>query len=329
LLAGCLTGGLLAVALQAVLLVGRNNFHVVLPGRVYRCAQPSIADLKEAIQRHGIRTVINLRGLCPDQDWYLDEARMTQQAGVSLTDIGFSAGRLPPVHELRYLLQVLDRCDYPILVHCRQGVDRTGLTSALALLLYSDISLDAALRQLGLNYGHVPVGRTGFMERFFDLYRTWLRATGRTHSPQTIRHWIEEEYCAGDCSDSLEPLDVPYHVELGRPWAARFRAYNTSVQPWRMRPGTSAGVHMGYLLIDAQSTCVAMGRAGLQAAIVPPGQGIDITVALPALHAPGKYTLLVDMVDEQQGWFYQHGAEPLEWPIVVDAPTCASASGGR
>ena len=41
------------------------------------------------------------------------------------------------------------------------------------------------------------------------------------------------------------------------------------------------------------------------------------TVALPALVA-GKYTLVLDMVDEQQGWFYQHGAEPLERQFVVE-----------
>jgi hypothetical protein len=158
------------------------------------------------------------------------------------------------------------------------------------------------------------------MERFFELYRTWLHDNGKTHSPAVFRHWIEKEYCAGDCSCSLEPLDVPCRVSLNRPWAARFRAHNTSVQSWRMRPGYSAGVHMGYLLIDDQSRCAALGRAGLQAALVPPGKSIDITVALPAVRAPGKYTLLVDMVDEQQGWFYQHGAEPLELPFEVVVP---------
>ncbi len=316
-LGGALTGLVLAAAFQTVLLLLRNNVHEIVPGRVYRSAQLTGAQMEDMLRRHGIRTVVNLRGLCPELDWYIDECRAVQQHGVCLADIGFCAGRLPPVHELRYLVEVLDHCEYPILVHCRQGVDRTGLTAALVLLLYTDTRLDDALRQLSLGHGHVSLGRTGFMDRFFELYRQWLNARGEEHTSALFRHWIEKEYCAGSCSGRIEPVEVPRTVPAQRPWAARVQARNTSVAPWRMRPGTSAGVHVGYSLIDEQQRCVSMGRSGLFAAIVPPGGCIDVTVALPAL-AEGKYTLVLDLVDEQQGWFYQHGAEPLEWAFEVE-----------
>src|SRR5262249_37739738 len=34
-----------------------GNFHTIVPGRVYRCAQPSGADLERFAAEHGIRTV--------------------------------------------------------------------------------------------------------------------------------------------------------------------------------------------------------------------------------------------------------------------------------
>jgi protein tyrosine phosphatase (PTP) superfamily phosphohydrolase (DUF442 family) len=317
LLAGTLTGLVAAVGLHACLLLLRDNFHVVVPGRVYRSSQMAGPDLEEAIRRQGIRTVINLRGLCPDLGCYIDECRVTQNAGVSLVDFGFSAGRLPPVNELRYLVQTLDRCEYPILLHCRQGVDRTGLVSALVLLLHTNTDLDEAVGQLGLRFGHLPFGRTGYMERFFEVYREYLAAKNLHHSRDVFRHWLEVDYCAGACCCVMEPVDVPVKVPANRPWAARFKVRNSSAATWHMSPVPSADFHMGYLLINEQFGCAGMGRAGLFRAEVAPGQSIEITAALPALAAPGKYTLVVDMVDELQGWFYQHGCEPFEWHFEV------------
>jgi hypothetical protein len=44
---------------------------------------------------------------------------------------------------------------------------------------------------------------------------------------------------------------------------------------------------------------------------------MDVTVVLPAIKRPGNFRVLVDMVDEQQGWFYQMGSEPWETELVV------------
>ena len=47
------------------------------------------------------------------------------------------------------------------------------------------------------------------------------------------------------------------------------------------------------------------------------GQSIELTVVIPAVHVPGRYRLWVDMVDEQQCWFYQMGSEPLEQELEI------------
>src|SRR5208282_3084766 len=124
----------LGLAAEAYRVFLGSNVHPVIPGRVYRCAQPSGPELEDLIRAHSIRTVVNLRGSCAPIDWYMDESRATVRQDVAQEDICFSAGRMPGVHEIRHLLEVLDRTEYPILLHCKQGADRTGMASALALL---------------------------------------------------------------------------------------------------------------------------------------------------------------------------------------------------
>jgi protein tyrosine phosphatase (PTP) superfamily phosphohydrolase (DUF442 family) len=314
---GCGTGLLLAVGIESVrVLVGRN-LHAVVPGRVYRCAQQSPTGLERLVREHGIRTVLNLRGCCYPFPWYVGEARATQQLDVAQEDVCLSSGRLPSVTEMRYLVQVLDRTEYPVLIHCRRGADRTGLVSALVLLLYTDTGLAEARRQLGPRYGHVALGKPAYLDGFLDLYAEWLGVHGVRHSPLAFRRWIEQDYCPGECRVVLEPLDLPDSLPLGRPAAIRIRAHNTSVRTWRLRPGSNAGVHAAFVIGDSQARCVAAGKAGLFDAEVAPGESIDLKLALPAVHTPGHYYLVVDMVDEQQGWFYQLGSQPLHRELDV------------
>src|SRR5262249_55661783 len=96
------------------------------------------------------------------------------------------------------------------------------------------------------------------------------------------------------------------------------RARNTSIATWHFRPGATAGIHCGWLLTDAAGKPVSSGRAGLFFADVPPGQSINLTLALTPMSVPGTYYLLVDMLEEkQQRWFYLYGSKPIIQEIVV------------
>src|SRR5262249_4828654 len=108
LLYGAAAGLLLAGAGEAGRVVLGRNFHVVVPGQIYRCAQLNGATLERFIQAHGIRTVVTLRGFSPDFPWYCRECRVTHRLDVNQEDIAFSAARLPAVGEVRRLIEVLD-----------------------------------------------------------------------------------------------------------------------------------------------------------------------------------------------------------------------------
>jgi hypothetical protein len=63
--------------------VWSGNFHTVEDGQLYRSAQLSKAGFAAAIDAHGIRSVLNLRGANPDSAWYIDELAVTSERGVA------------------------------------------------------------------------------------------------------------------------------------------------------------------------------------------------------------------------------------------------------
>src|SRR5258707_11747340 len=64
-----------------------GNVHEVIPGKLYRGAQPSAESLETLIHKHKIRTVLNVRGCCWPDKWYVDEAGVCERLGVNLEDV--------------------------------------------------------------------------------------------------------------------------------------------------------------------------------------------------------------------------------------------------
>jgi protein tyrosine phosphatase (PTP) superfamily phosphohydrolase (DUF442 family) len=316
-LSGCLIAVLVAAGVEAYRVFCGNNFHMVIPGRVYRSAQLSAAELEQIATARGIRTVMNLRGSCDPCPWYIAESRATSRLNICQEDLCFSAGHLPSVHELRRLVEVFDRTEYPILLHCRRGADRTGMVATVALLLYSPASLSQARTQLGLRYGHVALGRPAYLDAFLDLYAEWLGGQGLTHTPAVFRRWLETGYCPAECRCDIALFDIPTPIVTGKPFIVRARCRNTSIRTWHLRAGSNAGVHGYYVLWDSQGSQLLSGRAGLFDADVAPNETIDLSLVLPALANPGKYRLQVEMVDEQHCYFHQTGSEPQEHELEV------------
>jgi hypothetical protein len=316
-----LTAGLIALlAVQAHGIYFGRNWHELIPDRVYRCAQLTPADLSQQIERYGIRTIVNLRGACIGFDWYESECRTTSARAVSQEDITLSATRLPAPDELRRFVDVLENTAYPIALHCRQGVDRTGMMSAAALLLLTDATPDQARRQLGPGFGHIPIGPTRVMDRFLKIYDEWLSAHRVEHSRTTFRHWAVSEYCPDQCRGSFQLLDRPNRVTIGEPLALLVRATNNSVTDWRMKPGTETGVHVRFMVFAADGKLVQGGRAGQFERLIAPNESLELTLAVAPLYQPGHYHLLADLQDRNLCAFSQFGCDPIEFDFEVIAP---------
>src|SRR5882724_2650657 len=140
----------------ALVLVARHNFHVVSEGRVYRSAQMDAGSLARAIQEHGIKTVINLRGGNEASDWYRAETATARELGVQHFDFNLSASREVSNEEMEKIVASMNSAPKPILVHCKSGSDRTGLVSALYLYGLEGKPADAASGELTVSCGHFP-----------------------------------------------------------------------------------------------------------------------------------------------------------------------------
>ena len=182
--------GALALSFAAYTGALGENFRAVVPERAYRSGQMSAATLKDALAAHGIKCVVNLLGEHPAAGWYEQELGVCQTAGVQHDDINIGLGKLPPPEALQALAVRLKTGPYPMLWHCRHGVDRSGLAAVLYLMIVEKRSLDDAIaHELTWHNGHFPLGAARSVDRVLELYR-------QTGHGRDIQDWITQDYPA-------------------------------------------------------------------------------------------------------------------------------------
>jgi protein tyrosine phosphatase (PTP) superfamily phosphohydrolase (DUF442 family) len=211
----------LALLLAAGALLGWNlatgNFATVQAGRVYRSGQLRAADLGGKVRSHGIKTVLNLRGAHPEKAWYRAERSATLAAGATQIDVALSSCEWMSRDQARMLVKVLDTCEYPILIHCWRGAERTGLVSAMSELLRPGATLDDARAQFSLRYLFVRAGDGAVMLDHFERYEQWLREQRLEHSPERFHQWVAGGYRPGRPCRELWPFDPSPLVFISRP----------------------------------------------------------------------------------------------------------------
>jgi protein tyrosine phosphatase (PTP) superfamily phosphohydrolase (DUF442 family) len=302
-----------------------TNFHAVVPGKIYRSAQLEAETLAEIVRRYGLRSVINLRGCCPEFDWYHQERQTLQSLNVRQYDIRFSYRAPPPVPELRNLVQVLSDCEKPVLLHCRRGADRTGLASAIALICENE-SLEVARKQLSPFYGWFPAGGPERLAEVLDWYADWLKKLQLASSREVFALWVREHYKPGHLWAELEPLSVPDRWRVGETVAARFRVHNRSDFCWRFRITPRVGVHLRAWLLPgdievrdpAELAGLPSDAAGFFNTTVAPRESLEITLPLPRSDRAGKFVLLVDLVDAHDGPFGVYGSPTFRRWVTVE-----------
>lgn len=148
-----------------------DNFRVVTD-ELYRSGQLRSDEWRESFDEHPYRSVLNLRGAEPGRPWYELEQRFSAEHGLAHYDVALSANVAPGLGQMDRLVDIVRNAPKPMLIHCKDGADRTGLVSALYLYAVRGLPPDQAARQLSLWYGHFPwlTSRTGAMDRAFAQY---------------------------------------------------------------------------------------------------------------------------------------------------------------
>lgn len=191
---------------HALLRLGWRNWGVVESGRLYRSNHPTPWQLEQAVRRHGIRTVINLRG---HREACGSDALGRQAAaelGLEHIDAPLESRGAPHRDRVLRLAGLYARMQEPALIHCKSGADRTGLAAGIWLLVQGR-PVEEALAQLSLRFGHVAAARTGILDAFFQTYAAFVKA----HGPKPFLDWVRDDY-------SEDALRAQFH---STPWADR------------------------------------------------------------------------------------------------------------
>jgi protein tyrosine/serine phosphatase len=163
----------------------------VEPGRFYRSGQMTASGFQEAVQRYHLRTIINLQDEYPDPDIALGywtsrtvkESDLCRALGVRYEYLppDLIPRRQIPAHRpatIDRFLKLLDDPDsYPVLVHCRAGLHRTGVMTAVYRMEYQGLSRQDAVRDLKANgFGEfVCSSANDYITQYLLTYRPGLR----------------------------------------------------------------------------------------------------------------------------------------------------------
>jgi protein tyrosine/serine phosphatase len=134
----------------------------VTPGRVYRSGQMTAEGFVDAVRRYHIRTIINLQDEYPDpnidlgyfEGGTIKESELCRQLGVTYRYLppDLIPRRLIPEHRpaaIETFLRWMDQEEtYPVLLHCRAGVHRTGVMAAVYRMEYENWTPRQAVDEL-------------------------------------------------------------------------------------------------------------------------------------------------------------------------------------
>lgn len=175
------------------------NFHWIVPGKAARAAQAYAGFLGTFLKKHGIASLINLRGPNPAWRWWRYEKRVCEKRGVAHFDVMLSSKRLPTRKMLETLITAFDAAPTPLLLKCSGGQDRTSFASALYILHTKGWSAkDEALVQFARwPYLHLPKAHQRWLRCFVEFAAE--DAAGRP-----LGEWIHERYASRSLKAWLE-----------------------------------------------------------------------------------------------------------------------------
>lgn len=157
----------------------------VVAGELFRSAQLDVDDLARCVRDEGIRSVLSLRGRSAKDDDYAAEIDWCQANGIVHVSVPLTPTRVPDAETANALLHALDTLPAPVLVHCKEGCDRTGMAVVVYLVTRGLANLDDAIdAEMSVTTGHFSFGQSRAMDAFFQQYRD--EARGRS-----LRSWIE------------------------------------------------------------------------------------------------------------------------------------------
>jgi protein tyrosine/serine phosphatase len=149
----------------------QGNFHTITAGEAYRSAQLDRGQLEYYINKYNIKSILMLNSTTANARRYKEELSVCTDKHIAHYFVPLSSRSEPDTVDVEKIIRIFNTAPRPILIHCKQGVDRSGLIAAMWKVVVDKEPKSKAKRQLSLLYFHVPIGRTGSLDRFFDKWQ--------------------------------------------------------------------------------------------------------------------------------------------------------------
>ena len=165
--------------------------HHDIGGGMYRENQPSPKRIAEWAKM-GIKTNINLRGESP-KGFYLLEKEACEKHGITMVDFRVYSRDTHTAEKIRAAKELFENIEYPAVMHCKSGADRTGIMGVLYRHFRMGDTIEEAMEQLKFKYLHVKQGKTGMLDFFFNDYLKYAKE----HDIEFLE-WVETVYDPAD-----------------------------------------------------------------------------------------------------------------------------------
>jgi len=163
----------------------------VTAGKFYRSGEMTAPGFREAVARLKIRTIVNLQDEYPDPvlpegyfyGGHIRESELCRQMGVRYVYIppDLIPRRLVPVLRPaaldRFLKLLDDPSVYPVLIHCRAGLHRTGVMTAVYRMEHCGWTPHQAIEEMKWNgFGEWPcTDANDYITQYILTYQPGLR----------------------------------------------------------------------------------------------------------------------------------------------------------
>jgi len=133
-----------------------KRFHEVVPDRIYRSGKLTPASTRTVVERHDIRTIVDLGAWEPGTPEERLADATARELGVEriVFDLEGDATGDPAAY-LETLRIMNDPVNQPVLVHCGAGTERTGCAVILYRNIVEDVPVDIAYEEAE-RAGHSP-----------------------------------------------------------------------------------------------------------------------------------------------------------------------------
>lgn len=167
-----------------------RNFHKI-DDKLFRGAAPDSEEAFKALKENGVDTIIDLRGshsTNPEQlkyEEYFSEKYLSQNSIPAYHHLEMSAKTPPTEKQILELFDIIKNAKGKVFIHCKSGIDRTGIMSALYEIQTKGITPEEAFKHMqgfGYNFIHQH-GKASIQKDFLFDTSKWQPILNKVTNP--------------------------------------------------------------------------------------------------------------------------------------------------